>query len=166
MPDPEPVQQDDTSFSKIALSESDVREAARLLRVFARAIGNQASGDDRQQLARDDLIERARIILDSRRTRALFFSPSMFGEPAWDIMLALYTTEGRHPLGRLAEWAETPPSTAVRWIEYLEKKLLVEREPHPNDKRIVFVKLSKKGRKLLDDYLSSTRWDPDDVGGV
>ena len=48
----------------------------------------------------------------------------------------------RQSIGRLAEWIDTPLSTAVRWIDYLEKKQLVEREPHRTDKRITFINLS------------------------
>lgn len=169
MPDLERHHDDEPKLPKIALSEDDVREAARLFRVFAGAIGNQPVSAKEKDLTRLDRIERARIILNSRRLRAKFFSPSMFGEPAWDILLVLYVTEmsqGRHSIGRLAEWIETPLSTAVRWIEYLERKLLVERERHPNDKRVVFIKLAEKGRKLLDDYLSGTSWDPENAATI
>jgi len=113
-----------------------------------------------------DRVERARIILNSRRLRAKFFSPSMFGEPAWDILLVLYVEQGRQTIGNLTKAIATPLTTTTRWIEYLEKKLLIEREPHPNDKRVVFIKLVEKGRKLLDDYLSGTPWDPEDAGGI
>lgn len=151
----------------IVLSERDAREAARLLRVLTQAFDDQPSsfecGDD---LSRDDLILRARIVLNSRRHRSHFFNPAMFGEPAWDMLLVLYVTErseGRQSIGRLAEWIETPLTTAIRWIDYLEKERLVKREPHPNDKRVMFIRLSDKGRELLDSYLSGTPWEPQEI---
>ena len=166
MPYPERSQDDDPDRLKIALSQSDVREAARLLRVFAAAVDDRATRAEDEPMAQWDRAERARIILNSRRLRAKFFSPSMFGEPAWDILLVLYVEQGRQTIGNLTKAIATPLTTTTRWIEYLEKKLLIEREPHPNDKRVVFIKLVEKGRKLLDDYLSGTPWDPEDAGGI
>ena len=46
----------------------------------------------------------ARSILAERRRRASFFDPTIFGEPAWDILLALYgdeRTHGRQTIGQL-----------------------------------------------------------------
>ena len=164
MPDPERPHKGEASYSKIALSQSDVREAARLFRVFAGAIDQrtEASGSD-GPMSEHDRIMRARIILNSRRLRDRHFNRAMFGEPGWDILLVLYVTEGRQTVSQLAKWIEIPLTTATRWIDYLAKERLVEREPHPNDKRVMFIRLLKRGRDLLDEYLMRTPWDARDA---
>jgi DNA-binding MarR family transcriptional regulator len=63
-------------------------------------------------------------------------------------------SESRQTIGQLAEMVETPLTTALRWVAYLEKEHLVERQSHPTDRRIVFIKLTDKGRDGLSEYLS------------
>ena len=48
----------------------------------------------------------------------------MFGEPAWDMLLALYFTEDAGPrqtVGRLIKMSNAPTTSALRWVHYLEK---------------------------------------------
>ena len=80
----------------------------------------------------------------------------MFGEPAWDILLALYVNEPgqRQTISRLAETANASKSTALRWLEHLERHGLVRREDHPHDRRTVFVELTDAGRGKLDFYFA------------
>lgn len=104
----------------------------------------------------------ARTILAERRRRASFFDPTIFGEPAWDILLALYgdeRTHGRQTIGQLVRWVPVPQTTALRWITNLERHGLLVRKPHPTDLRTVFIELSERGRALLSDYLSGVAID-------
>ena len=150
----------DLGSEKIELSPNDVREAARLLRVIAGAISDKTGKrGEAKAPTHHDLAVRARTLLDGRRLRGKHFNRAMFGEPGWDILLVLYVSEGRQSIGQLAKWIETPLSTAVRWIDYLVKERLVEREPHPHDKRVMFIKLLEKGREQLEDYLSEMPWE-------
>ena len=169
MPFPDLPDDSDTRESGIQLSKKDAREAARLLKLLSTAI-DEASGlvakSDRP-LDRDKMVLRARIVLDSRQARAHYFNRAMFGEPAWDALLALYITdgiEGRQSLGQIADWIQTPLTTVTRWIDYLEKERLVGREAHPTDKRIIYIRLREKGRQLLDSYLSDALWTPVELG--
>lgn len=161
MANPEPDRFEADPIKTVSLHEKDLLEAARLLGLLASAVGKHASdpallppiGSDP---ARDELVTRARIVLNSRRARSRYFSPAIFGEPAWDILLVLYITDvagDRQTIGKLAEWITTPPSTVLRWVGYLERENLIERHPHPTDRRIMFIKLSDKGRASLDSYL-------------
>ena len=168
MPDPAPTDPTDPQAAKtVELTEKDLKDAARLLRLLAElgfaeqalpapfpSAGDPAGGaPDRQSL-----IAKARILLGARRARERYFHRDLFGEPAWEILLALYIVEqsgARFTTSKLAEWIEAPLSTVVRWIRALEEKSLVGRVDHPNDKRIVFIRLLKKGRKALDDYLGA-----------
>jgi DNA-binding MarR family transcriptional regulator len=168
MPSPEPPASGEDEISKtVTLTDKDVRDAARLLRLLLQTASSsnpifseleaaqlESTGDapDRQQL-----ISRAKVVLHSRRLRSRHFSKAIFGEPAWDILLVLYITDvfgGRQTIGRLADWIETPPTTVLRWVGYLEKEHLVERQSHPTDRRLVFIRLLERGREALDAYLS------------
>ena len=91
----------------------------------------------------------------------------MFGEPAWEMLLCLYITdqsEGHQSISRLAELVETPLSTTVRWIDYLDRERLIEREPNPTDKRVIYIRLAARGRELLEAYLSGQPWVPTEIG--
>jgi DNA-binding MarR family transcriptional regulator len=82
----------------------------------------------------------------------------MFAEPAWEMLLLLYLSEGgqRQSQTSLCELSGASRSTGMRWIEYLVREGLVTRKNHPTDKRRNFVGLSDKGRDLLELYLSET----------
>lgn len=147
----------------VLLSKEDAREAARLFRILAEAVGLDPLSEVDQDgpLSRETLVSRARIVLHNRRARARHFKRTLFGEPAWEVLLALYIAEdsgARQTLGRLADQTETPLSTVIRWIDFLEIDRLVERVPHPNDKRVVFVRMLEKGRMAMDRYLSEMAW--------
>lgn len=91
-----------------------------------------------------------------RRLRAQYFNRVMFAEPAWDMLLLLYlgeSLEGRQTIGHLAELVETPLTTVLRWVAYLEKEQLAERRDHPTDRRMVFIELTDKGRKCMNAFL-------------
>lgn len=101
----------------------------------------------------------AERIVKARRERIPLFSKSMFGEPAWDMLLELYLNKDRgrrHSVGRLCELSGAPPTTALRWLDYLEKAKFVARESNPTDRRTQFVEITDKGRTMMEQYLSGT----------
>ncbi len=81
----------------------------------------------------------------------------MFGEPAWDMLLALYITETgpRQTVGKISEMSGAPASSAYRWLQYLERERLILREPHLTDRRVIYVELTSKGRETVEGYLVS-----------
>ena len=82
----------------------------------------------------------------------------MFGEPAWDMMLALYVAEqegGRLTVSRLAKLSEAPLTTAIRWIDYLDQARLISRRTHPTDARVVIIELTETARDKLETYLEA-----------
>jgi len=149
----------------VALTPRDVADALRLLNLL---IGNSAPSSNasavpdisKSPVPGDEphcKIELARAIMLRRRRRARHFAQSMFGEPAWDIMLALYVSDrggSRNTISRLAELSGAPMTTALRWLDYLEQAKLVTRQPSPTDRRVMFVELTGTGREKLDAYLS------------
>jgi len=141
----------------IVLTQENIDEAARLLELL---VGDAADSviPSKDTYDRQRLLAKARQQLEQRAHRANYFNRAIFGETAWDILLVLYVTGfsgPRQTIGKLARWIDTPPTTVVRWVDYLEKERLVRREPHPNDKRIIFISLLDKGGEALEDYLAS-----------
>lgn len=155
--------QNDAAEGKVTLTRKDARDAARLFELLAKAVDEVPAGAGPGALPshRSQLVSRARSILSGRQLRQVHFHRAMFGEPAWEIMLLLYImeTEGdRQTPSKLAAWTGTPLSTTVRWLDYLEKKQLVSRQGHPNDKRVVFISLLERARDAMDAYLSGLAW--------
>jgi hypothetical protein len=136
------------------MSDRDVAEAKRLLSLLADA--EAVDGAEAGAGESAELLERAREILASRRRREEIFGKAIFGEPAWEMLLLLYVgqSESRRTIGRLGEIARISKSTTLRWIDDLERRGLVRREPHPTDRRAVFVELTYEGKKAIDTYLS------------
>lgn len=151
----------------VTLTEKDVRDAARLFRLISEgtpwaSLVPFEDGGARRSPAEptpgDELVSRARALLHVRRLRAEHFNRVMFAEPAWDILLLLYladSLEGRQTIGHIAELVDTPLTTVLRWIAYLEKEHLVARKNHPTDRRIVFIELTDKGRDRLEAFLTA-----------
>ena len=157
----------DTDPKTVTFSEREIREAARLLEHIIRnapelvdvvmkpplrAAGGEGHGDRRF------LLDLARRAVFERQRRTAFFDQAMFGEPAWDMLLALYVADfvgGKQTIGNLAELVDVPVSTVVRWAGQLERNDCIIREPHPHDRRAIFVRLTDKAREGLDAYFSS-----------
>jgi len=145
----------------VRVSDRDVAEARRLLSLLADADSDSQSGAEpavKNASASGQLLGRARAILAARRRRQAIFKQTIFGEPAWEMMLLLYigASESRRTIGRLGELAGISKSTALRWIDHLDRQGLIRREQHPTDRRAVFVELTPKGRQAIDLYLSGT----------
>jgi DNA-binding MarR family transcriptional regulator len=166
MPDPEPPKRDSEASSSL-LTPKEVMDAARLLKLLADpnvlaaalpAIFPSIAEPASSEPDRDSLLSKARLVLGARRIRSQYFHPDLFGEPAWEILLALYVAEEAGPrftISRLAEWIGAPLTTVARWVKALEEQSLVGRADHPTDRRIIFIHLLDKGRKALDSYLAA-----------
>ena len=156
MPGPERSDADEPELAKtVTLSEEDIKHAARLFRLMVRPAEPDATLPPRKD--RHSLVLLAQKMLDARRSRNRHFDPDLFGEPAWEMLLALYVAEGsgaRLTMSKLADRVGIPLSTAVRWLKALEERSLVARSDHPNDRRIVFIRLRERGQKALDSYLA------------
>jgi len=123
--------------------------------------------DDLEQLARvRDPDEREMLRADAAREqfrrglRHKLFNPYLFGEPGWDILLALYViddVERRLSIAELTAITHVPLTTSLRWLTYLEEQDLVTKSAAPNDQRIVLVELTDEGRRAMERYFSHAR---------
>ena len=112
----------------------------------------------RREPTQKELRRLARKIYEARRLRdRMMNDEKLFGEPAWDMLLALYYLPASgHMLtvSGLCCCAGVPQSTAFRWQNMLLTGGLIERGPHQTDGRMQFVRLTERGRQLLDQYLT------------
>ena len=145
----------------VTLTGRDLTDARRLFGLLSDV---EESGDG-SRLARalyerlrsegDILEQKARQILTLRQKRSNYFAKAMFGEPAWDILLVLYTAGEGLTMNRLAQLSGVSQATGLRWMNYLSDQKLIRLESHPTDARSMRVLLAEKGRDALDAYLTS-----------
>jgi DNA-binding MarR family transcriptional regulator len=69
--------------------------------------------------------------------------------PPQYFILSLLTEKDSRPFKELAEVLSCTRATITGIVDTLEKKGLVTRHPHPDDRRSMLVKLTVDGRKLL-----------------
>ncbi len=82
-----------------------------------------------------------------RRRREANFGPTLFSDPAWDILLQVLISDlDGKPLtvSNASVVADTPMTTGLRWINRLEEAGLVQRVADPKDRRIIWVRLTAR----------------------
>lgn len=95
-------------------------------------------------------------LYDDRRRREQLFDSALFGEPAWDMLLALFsedTNGGDADVAWLARKATVPQSTAIRWQWVLIEEGLIEFGPRVAAISTRLVQLTMKGRKVMERFL-------------
>lgn len=95
--------------------------------------------------------------LKARRLREEMFGPDLFADPAWDILLDLYTAGARGEsvqISSLAIAARVPHSNAIRWAGIMTRAGILVREKDPGDARRVYVSLSISATELMELYLA------------
>jgi len=71
------------------------------------------------------------------------------------MLIALYLADiEQRPVtaSGLADWAQCPKTTALRWQHVLEDRHLIRREQNPIDARMQFISLTELGREALDAF--------------
>ena len=103
----------------------------------------------------------AAVAYQARRARDRYLPAALFAEPAWDMLLELYSAdvEGCEvPTSSLCIASTAASTTALRYIEMLERTGLIERRPSPRDNRVTLIRLSPQGRTSMAAYLVATDW--------
>jgi DNA-binding MarR family transcriptional regulator len=133
---------------------------------FGKLLGNasrptlQGAPSEPSPAQREVLHADAGRVQFTRDLRREIFDARIFGEPAWDMLLALYAMDNvqrRLSMAELSKYADVPPTTALRWLNYLETQDLIWRHSNSVDKRFVYVELSHKGRAEMDRYFTEVR---------
>ena len=96
-----------------------------------------------------------RGVIRARRERDAIFGDELFADPAWDILLELYAAtllEKRIATSEVCGAAAVPQTTALRWLDKLDRLGWLERHADPEDGRRVFVDLTAKGAAAMERY--------------
>jgi hypothetical protein len=130
--------------------------AARVAELEAAA---RAEGDRTPALAFSDekLAKIAGWMYSERIYRSSQFSPALFGEPAWDMLLDLFIQKVagvRVSSTSLCLGAGVPQTTGLRYIALLEAEGLVFRYTPPDDRRLTLIDYTAAGFKQMRQYLS------------
>lgn len=102
----------------------------------------------------------ARSEISARGSRGRFFKASLFSDPAWDILLELFDAahENRQvSVSSVGLTAGIPQTTALRWINALEREGLIDRACDPRDGRRTFLNLSDSGLTAMYRYFQDCR---------
>ena len=102
--------------------------------------------------------EYVNAVLAARRRRRHFFDPQLFADPAWDILLEVYANEmaqTRISVSKLCYAAGVPATTALRWVNKLEKDGLLRRKDDPFDSRRSWIELTDAGSGAMRAYFES-----------
>jgi DNA-binding MarR family transcriptional regulator len=97
----------------------------------------------------------AREAVRARAQRGLFLNQALFSDPAWDILLDLFVAEcegRRRTVSTVGLAGKVPATTALRWINVLEREGLVSREDDPRDGRRQFLELTHAGLSAMTCY--------------
>lgn len=123
-----------------------------------RGAGLDVSGASRSGHSANAELEHVRRIIHARRSRASYFDPQLFADPAWDILLQAYAgalAQQRQNITGLCAAAGVPATTAARWIQKLEDDGLLIRQINPLDARRIWVELTPKASAAMAACLSA-----------
>lgn len=99
-----------------------------------------------------DAAATAEALLTARRTRGEALGAGLFADPAWDMLLALFAAAERGEalsVSRLCAAADVPQTTALRWLEQLERGRLIARAADAADARRTLVTLAPDAREKM-----------------
>lgn len=144
---------------------AEFKEVCELVRGLARRVADiEACAVSTDQLestpsySDEELAIAAASIYRLRFQRANQFDPTLFGEPAWDMLLDLFIQRvkgKRVSTTGLCLGADVPHSTGLRHIERLCDEAILRRSTAKDDKRLILIELTPKGLRLMRDYLSN-----------
>ena len=124
--------------------------------LFAAPHAAPAEGTEPWLCSKHDSSRLVKWIIATRAARRQFFDEHLFADPAWDMLLELYSLEcdGRRiSVSKLSIAAGVPCTTTLRWIDKLESEGLIIRAPDPLDGRRVWIGLSRSGLETMHSYV-------------
>lgn len=106
-----------------------------------------------------DYLLKVRKIIGARRERDRLFGSDYFVDPAWDILLDLFEarlTGSSRSIKSSCHAARVPLSTALRHIDRLIERGLVEKAHDPADGRRTLLSLTPTTQKLMMRFLEKS----------
>jgi hypothetical protein len=139
----------DTSSQRIQQAIDSVQHALGRIAALANILPSTLAGASLAAMAE-------RLYLERRR-RNEYFPPGLFGEPVWDLMLALFIAREearRLTIAEAYEAAGVKPAAGRRLLMRMERAGLVARTPDQQDRRKRYVGLTQNASERLADYLT------------
>lgn len=100
------------------------------------------------------LVNAAAEISRMRRQREKCVPTSLLGEPAWDILLAMFIDQDADlTVTSVCHAGNVPQTTGLRWVSHLESKGYIYRRPATGDKRSSYLTLTQEGRAMMEQVL-------------
>lgn len=126
------------------------------------ALAHRATSDSEaglnSGLVKDEMVVLAQRIHHRRRERGRHFGSDLFGEPAWDMLLAAYwlpSTGVELTVLELCKEAEASKTTAWRSLDRLVQMGILETRACSKDRRSTKVSLTSLGVEKIESYLRS-----------
>ena len=88
------------------------------------------------------------LAYEARNARRDLFGPHILADPAWDMLLVLAIAacdEHEMTVGQACSGARASMTTALRAIDYLTDRKLIDRRPNPFDRRSILLSISEMG---------------------
>ena len=93
-----------------------------------------------------------------RRRRDALFPDGLFGEPAWDLLLAMFVARDRNQatiLCKAYKAAGVTDTTGRRLLDRMEEEGLITRRRAPRSRKMRIVELTDLAVERLTDYLAN-----------
>jgi DNA-binding MarR family transcriptional regulator len=97
-----------------------------------------------------DLRSFAGLLFEARQRRFRHFPKDLLGEPAWDMLLYLYSQGSSMTVKSASLAGQVPQTTGFRWIQILANAGLIDKRADSQDKRKTLVQLNAAGIKLAE----------------
>ncbi|RYD65260.1 MAG: hypothetical protein EOP58_07940 [Sphingomonadales bacterium] len=136
----------------------DVKRIAQRVETLAGDLPYFLDSHEISGAARKERADEVRARIRARRMRDKFFDPGLFADPAWDILLDLYSAHLEYrevSVSSLCIAAATPATTALRWIGTMTEEGLLVRRPDGNDKRRQIISLTDNALRAIDQYFAA-----------
>ncbi|QDP20424.1 hypothetical protein [Sphingomonas xanthus] len=138
------------------ISSSDLEAAARIIRSVSQIV----EGAQPTKVSHPDttVLGLAKKLKGIRAIRNQAYPADLFGEPAWDMLLALYIgrcEQYRMKITALTMESHVPPTTALRWIDTLIERNYARKVPNPRDARSTFVEMTDEAFDQMTDTLKA-----------
>jgi DNA-binding MarR family transcriptional regulator len=130
----------------------DVEAAQRVLALLAQT-EDRADEHGRGSEGRGALLARARFTLSLRQRRLALLGNDFSAEAPFDILVALYVSEGTNTIVTITKAAELtaiPLTTVLRWLDHLAEGAWIDRSAVAEDARKARLTLTAKSRVALD----------------
>src|ERR1051325_5563112 len=139
----------DAGSERVQQAMDSVQQALGRIAALAHILPSELAGTSLAAMAE-------RLYLERRR-REEYFPAGLFGEPAWDLILALFVArdEGRRlTIAEAYEAAKVKPAAGRKLLARMECQGMIRRSPDQQDRRKRFVGLTDDGTERLTDYLT------------